>query len=240
MSQAPKYTPNPVPDNPEDLPQYLLQEFQKIQGALEENPIAFIEEKNVEPSRVKQGDIVYADGTNWNPGQGENLYYYDGTVWRAFAGGSGAGDYGFFYDTTDQTPTLVDTAYPITFDSSGDKQGISIDGTDSSKLNFTHTGKYHVTFHATLSSGSGSTKTVYFFPKVNGVTSPQSTIISTLHENSEKKIISRNGIFSITAGQYLQAFWASDSTNVELQHNAATAFAPATPSVTLSIIQVSQ
>jgi len=29
MSQAPKYTPNPVPDNPEDLPQYLLQEFQK-------------------------------------------------------------------------------------------------------------------------------------------------------------------------------------------------------------------
>ena len=58
MSQAPKYTPNPVPDNPEDLPQYLLQEFQKIQGALEENPIAFIEEKNVEPSRVKQGDIV--------------------------------------------------------------------------------------------------------------------------------------------------------------------------------------
>ena len=41
MSQAPKYTPNPVPDNPEDLPQYLLQEFQKIQAALEENPIAF-------------------------------------------------------------------------------------------------------------------------------------------------------------------------------------------------------
>jgi len=38
MSQAPKYTPNPVPDNPEDLPQYLLQEFQRIQGALEENP----------------------------------------------------------------------------------------------------------------------------------------------------------------------------------------------------------
>ena len=135
---------------------------------------------------------------------------------------------------------MVDTAYAITFNSSGDKQGISIDDTDASKLNFTHTGKYYINFHATLSSGSASTKTVYFFPKINGVTSSQSTIVSTLHENHQKKIASRNGIFSITAGQYLQAFWASDDTNVELQHNAATAFAPETPSVTLSIIQVSQ
>ena len=67
-----------------------------------------------------------------------------------------------------------------------------------------------------------------------------STAISTLHENGQKKIVSRNGIFNITAGQYLQAMWASDSTDVELQRNSATAFAPATPSVTLSIVQVSQ
>ena len=240
MAQAPKYVPNPVPANSEDLPRYIFEELTKLQGALQENPIAFIEEKNVAPSRVKQGDIAYADGTNWNPGQGENLYYYDGTVWRAFAGGSGAGDFGFFYDTTDQSPTAANTAYAITFNSSGDKQGISIDGSDASKLNFTHTGKYYISFHATLSSGSASTKTVYSFPKISGVTVSKSTIISTLHENGQKKVMSRNGIFSITAGQYLQAFWASDDTDVELQHNAATAFAPATPSVTLSIIQVSQ
>ena len=75
MSQAPKYTPNPVPDNPEDLPQYLLQEFQKIQAALEENPTTFIEVKNVAPSRIKQGDIVYADGSNFNPGSAEGIYF---------------------------------------------------------------------------------------------------------------------------------------------------------------------
>ena len=75
MSQAPKYTPNPVPDNPEDLPQYLLQEFQRIQGALEENATTFIEVKNVAPARIKQGDIVYGDGTNFNPGSGEGIYF---------------------------------------------------------------------------------------------------------------------------------------------------------------------
>ena len=71
MAQAPKYTPNPVPDNPEDLPQYLLQEFLKIQGALEETPVTFIEVKNVAPARIKQGDIVYGDGSNFDPGSGE-------------------------------------------------------------------------------------------------------------------------------------------------------------------------
>ena len=75
MAQAVKYTPNPVPSSPEDLPQYLLLEFQKIQSALQENPINFIEVKNVAPSRIKQGDIVYGDGSNFNPGSGEGIYF---------------------------------------------------------------------------------------------------------------------------------------------------------------------
>ena len=75
MAQAPRYTPNPVPENPEDLPKDLLEEFTKLQGALQENPVNFIEVKNVAPSRIKQGDIVYADGTNFNPGSGEGIYF---------------------------------------------------------------------------------------------------------------------------------------------------------------------
>ena len=75
MAQAPRYTPNPVPEDPEDLPQYLLQEFTKLQGALEETPVTFIEIKNVVPERIKQGDIVYADGTNFDPGSGEGVYF---------------------------------------------------------------------------------------------------------------------------------------------------------------------
>lgn len=75
MAQAPRYTPNPVPEDPEDLPQYLLQEFTKLQGALEETPVTFIEIKNVVPERIKQGDIVYADGTNFDPGSGEGIYF---------------------------------------------------------------------------------------------------------------------------------------------------------------------
>ena len=75
MAEAPKYSPNPVPSDPEDLPRYIFEEFLKLQGALEENPTTFIEVKNVTPSRKKQGDIVYADGTNFDPGGGEGIYF---------------------------------------------------------------------------------------------------------------------------------------------------------------------
>jgi hypothetical protein len=29
---------------------------------------------NAPPSRISDGDLVYADGTNWNPGAGAGLY----------------------------------------------------------------------------------------------------------------------------------------------------------------------
>lgn len=31
---------------------------------------------NVEPRKPRKGLIVYADGTNWNPGSGEGIYVY--------------------------------------------------------------------------------------------------------------------------------------------------------------------
>ena len=32
---------------------------------------------NAEPSKPQVGDVVFADGTNWNPSGGRGLYYYD-------------------------------------------------------------------------------------------------------------------------------------------------------------------
>jgi hypothetical protein len=75
VAQAPRYNPNPVPDNTEDLPKYIFDELLRLQGSLEENPISYIEVKNAAPDRIKQGDIVYADGSNWNPGSGEGIYF---------------------------------------------------------------------------------------------------------------------------------------------------------------------
>jgi hypothetical protein len=37
-----------------------------------------------EPSKPIIGQVVFADGTAWNPGQGRGLYYYD-SAWTKIA-----------------------------------------------------------------------------------------------------------------------------------------------------------
>ena len=143
-----------------------------------------------------------------------------------------------FYDTTRQTATAIDTAYGITFNNSGLTNNVTINTGDSSRIDFAKAGKYLITFTATMESTSASTKTVYFFPRVNGVDVANAGIISTVHENGQRKVVTRNGLFEFSAGDYLQAMWAVDDTDLYIEPESATSFAPATPSVTMTINEI--
>ena len=231
---------SPVPSNPEDIPAYLQAELDKISAVIGNIADGNIEVSNVEPPKPREGDLRYADGTNWNPGQGNNFYYFDGTDWRAYTGGSGAGDFANFGSAVDQTAAVINTAYPITWDLTGPKQGISLNGSDTSKIEFTHAGTYHITLVVTVSSGSASTKTIEIWPRVNGVDIANSGIVSTAHENGQKKVLAKSVMFTVSAGDYLQAMWAVDDTDLLLEHENASAFAPAVSSSTINILQVSQ
>lgn len=235
-----KYTSLPTPNNVDEIPEYLKNELRKISEAINNISDGHYDEVHVEPPKPREGDLRYADGTNWNPGQGNNFYYFDGTIWRAYTGGSGAGDFANFGSAVDQTAAAINTAYPINWDLTGPKQGISLNGSDTSKIEFTHAGTYYISYVGTVSSSSASTKTIEMWPRVNGVDISNSGIVSTAHENGQKKVIARNGMFTVNAGDYLQAMWAVDDTNLWLEHENASAFAPAVPSSTISIVQVSQ
>jgi len=191
-------------------------------------------------SNFTSGDSAYQDGAlMWRRSDDKVIVSYDGE-WHPLSEGGGInqGSHGFFYDTTAQTATADDTAYAITFNNSGLTNNISINSGDSSRIDFAKAGKYLITFTATMESSSGSTKTVYFFPRVNGVDVANSGIISSVHENGQRKVVTRNGIFSFSAGDYLQAMWAVDDTDLWIQPESATAFAPATPSVTMTINEI--
>src|SRR5512139_277943 len=41
----------------------------------------------VAPSPAIAGVLAYADGTTWNPGDGQGFYYYDGSKWQPLGGG---------------------------------------------------------------------------------------------------------------------------------------------------------
>lgn len=236
-----RWTPNPAPVNNENLSDYLFSELNRLSDIIFNLDVMRLEQRNTAPDKPRDGDIRYADGTNWNPGQGENLYYFDGTNWIAFAGGNGSGSYAEFYDTSQQTVASVNTAYPITWNSTDVTYGVSLNVSDTSKMEFTYSGVYHIDASVTIHSTSGSSKDVWIFPRIDGLDlNNSSSMVNSLSTNNHRQTINRSGLFSITSGQYLQWMWSTDDLNLDLHGTAASAFGPAVPSATVTIVQVDQ
>lgn len=64
-----------VPEDPQALADFLRTEFQRLEQALNEpQDVARLRTLHVEPKKMVAGDLVIADGTDWNPGSGEGAY----------------------------------------------------------------------------------------------------------------------------------------------------------------------
>lgn len=74
------YTPDPVPENaPTGLKAWLAEQLRRIANELNATPS--LSALPAPPARPKDGTIVGADGTNWNPGGGAGVYLYTGGAW---------------------------------------------------------------------------------------------------------------------------------------------------------------
>jgi hypothetical protein len=77
-----RWTPNPAPVGNENLSDYLFHELNRLSDVLFNLDVMRLEETNVAPAKPRNGDIRYADGTNWNPGgTGEGIYAYTNDAW---------------------------------------------------------------------------------------------------------------------------------------------------------------
>ena len=76
------FTPVAQPDQPSWMNSYfqiIAESFNRIRNTFVFEPV------NTEPARKYDGLTVFADGTNWNPGAGRGIYY-----WDSASGASGA------------------------------------------------------------------------------------------------------------------------------------------------------
>ena len=142
------------------------------------------------------------------------------------------------YRTTDVTAAAVNTAYAIQYDTPTGNKGISLDGTDPTKIVFEETGEYIILFSAQITSTTASSVTFYFWPRLNGTDAPNNTMINSLHNNGATFVASRSAKFEVTAGDYLQVMWAVTDVNGRLDASAATAFSPASPASTVHITRI--
>ena len=144
--------------------------------------------------------------------------HYDGTV------------------STNQTAASINTAYSLTFTQDLAK-GIT-NGTPSSRLVVTEAGEYSVTYSMQMVSTSAATVTMWFWTRVNGTDISKSAMKNTLHQNGSTLVVTKSAILQLSAGDYIEIMWATDSTSGYLEAVAATSFAPATPSATISMVRL--
>ena len=76
------YIPGPVPYEGVDLVRYLETELYRISSVLAVLIAGFTTRVYAEPMRPRDGDIVLADGTEWDPGSGEGVYCYYNNMWN--------------------------------------------------------------------------------------------------------------------------------------------------------------
>jgi len=76
------YAPSPTPNDVNELPRYLRDEFNAIQNAIMQLATGHVDVTNVAPTKPREGDIRLADGVNWNPtGAGKRFVGYRGGSW---------------------------------------------------------------------------------------------------------------------------------------------------------------
>lgn len=145
---------------------------------------------------------------------------------------------GMAYSNTNITAAAANTAYEIAWDGVANADGISL--ANSTEIHFTDGGLYTLSFSVQITSGNASLKDLWFWPAINGTDVTGSTMKLSIDVNGGTVVMSRTALFSVSAGDYLEAKWATSDTAVTLEAHAAETFCPATPSVTLSVARIHQ
>ena len=151
-----------------------------------------------------------------------------------------ADGYASLQRSTSQTAAAIDTPYAIGWDTPSFNSGIALNPSDNTKIVFEEEGVYLLSFAVELLSSNSSDKNGWFWPRINGTDVAGSTIKVTMSGNGHHLVMSRSAAFPMTAGSYLQAMWAVSDVALWIDAPAATAFAPSSPAVTLSITRLRQ
>ena len=145
---------------------------------------------------------------------------------------------GAWYDTTTQTRTAINTAKAVTFNSNTLQNQITKDTVDTSKMYVDISGYYNIQFSAQISKASGGTAYIWIWPRVDGSDIPASASKVAVQGTAAESVPAWNFVLPMQAGSYFQLMWATDDA-ITLLAEAATAFAPAIPSVILTATFVS-
>jgi hypothetical protein len=144
---------------------------------------------------------------------------------------------------TDQPLASITAAQPIAIGTLAEANGISIENAD--EVTFEYEGTYSLTFSVQITNYANSVQKAVFWVKKNGVDYPDSATEMDLQprkasNNPNRQVITINYVATAEAGDYVQVFWAGDSTQLRVESLPAgtSPVYPAVPSIILTAVQV--
>jgi hypothetical protein len=142
------------------------------------------------------------------------------------------------YSTQTQTNPTANTENVMTFNTTAEAYGISIQS--SSQIRFQYSGTYSITFSAQLDKTDSGSDTLDVWLKTNGTNVSNSNTRYTLDGNNAKSVAILNYIVTVNAGDYCEIAWSSPDTEVRLYYEGVqvSPTRPAIPSVILTILQI--
>ena len=146
-------------------------------------------------------------------------------------------NYGQFYDTTTQAPAVINTAYPVTFNTTAYARGTRR-GATTSQIFCNNAGIYNFQFSIQFDKTSGGDSLAYIWLRRNGVDIPDSASQIRIKGNNAEIFAAANVYQAMSNGDYVQLMWSADDLDIRMLYEAAAAPHPAVPSVILTVNQV--
>jgi hypothetical protein len=159
-------------------------------------------------------------------------------------GPASSGDYGSFYDTSNQVNPVPNIARSMTLNEVIDgvkgliASGISV--TTGSRITMGHTGVYDIEFSAQIDKTDPGSDDIDIWLAKNGANLAWTNTTQTLVGSTEEKYIAAwNFIVSAAAGDYFELMWSSADVNMQIV-SVPDAVGPARPGVPSRIVNVTQ
>ena len=145
---------------------------------------------------------------------------------------------GLFYSTVDQTAALANTGYAVEFENTYIGNGISIAGADSTQITASADGMYNFQVTLQLEQNNSSTATIWTWINKNGTDVEYGGQKNSIKGNDDQAI-HWNFSIDLAAGQYIEMYWATSDTQLNLHTEAATSPHPGLPSAVVAVSFVS-
>jgi hypothetical protein len=156
--------------------------------------------------------------------------------WKSVNSTIAAPNYGSFYDPNIQFIVTPNVPRPVRFLNVDIANNFSVVGT--TQITAAVAGVYNVQFSLQLLVTPGGGGEYEVWPAIDGTPIPNSNTRFSVKNTNEAECASLNYIVALTAGQYIELYWATDNIDNVLYADTSLFGGPAIPSAIITVVPV--